>query len=324
MTDSIHPSMLGFTELDLDNHQEKWENKATTHQENKRKSPFDDVPKEDNDFLGMSTIGKSLWAVIELPSQLLGCAPDTSPRKQRKHRVDPEELEETFYEASSIDWAIVTCPSSGENRIAKFDANVVFAYTGHATMQKLSSASNTFITPSEKSSFRHIICYASGRINTLDFEGNTAIPPRELPASIAGLSDLVCLRLHNENLRGSLPLSNLASRLVHLEVLDLSSNNFEGEIDGSQLACLTRLEVLNLSHNALTGLLPATIGLLTALEALILNHNQLSGAIPSTLQSLPRLHYVDLQSNNFLPGLSAEDARTTIVSLLPKNCEFYI
>ncbi|WJZ92805.1 hypothetical protein VitviT2T_011782 [Vitis vinifera] len=67
--------------------------------------------------------------------------------------------------------------------------------------------------------------------------------------------------------------------------IDLSRNNFEGEIP-EVMGDLTLLYVLNLSGNGFTGRIPSSLGQLRQLESLDLSMNKLSGEIPTQLASL--------------------------------------
>ncbi|BFG24009.1 hypothetical protein CerSpe_102830 [Prunus speciosa] len=71
-----------------------------------------------------------------------------------------------------------------------------------------------------------------------------------------GHQRVVGLWLPGRGLTGLLP-SDLFSSLSNLQVLDLSSNNFSGNIP-DQISNLTNLEKLNLSHNHLTGQIPGS------------------------------------------------------------------
>ncbi|XP_020417622.1 receptor-like protein 12 [Prunus persica] len=82
-------------------------------------------------------------------------------------------------------------------------------------------------------------------------------------------------------------------------MIDLSSNNFEGEIP-EQVGRLVELSTLNLSMNRLIGEIPSSIGKLRWLETLDLSHNQLSGHIPQNFSSLTSLSHLNLSYNNLI------------------------
>ncbi|XP_071722163.1 receptor-like protein 6 [Rutidosis leptorrhynchoides] len=88
--------------------------------------------------------------------------------------------------------------------------------------------------------------------------------------------------------------------LGYLNVIDLSSNNFTGEIPNS-VGSLTELHMLNLSNNALTGSIPLSLANLTELESLDLSSNKLSGMIPPALAQLNFLAFFNV-SDNHLSG----------------------
>ncbi|KAL5566022.1 hypothetical protein UlMin_029186 [Ulmus minor] len=85
-----------------------------------------------------------------------------------------------------------------------------------------------------------------------------------------------------------------------LAAIDLSSNNFEGDVP-ELIGSLVGLRFLNLSNNNLMGLIPSSLGNLRNLESLDLSRNKLSGEIPRTLGALNFLSYFDV-SNNQLSG----------------------
>jgi len=88
--------------------------------------------------------------------------------------------------------------------------------------------------------------------------------------------------------------------LAYLNVIDLSSNNFIGEIPNF-VGSLTELRMLNLSNNALTGSIPLSLANLTELEALDLSSNKLTGMIPPALAQLSFLAFFNV-SDNHLSG----------------------
>nr|XP_034926650.1 receptor-like protein 9DC3 [Populus alba] len=85
-----------------------------------------------------------------------------------------------------------------------------------------------------------------------------------------------------------------------IRVLDLSNNNFTGEIP-KVMGKLKGLQQLNLSHNSLTGHIQSSLGNLTNLESLDLSSNLLTGRIPTQLWGLTFLAILNL-SHNQLEG----------------------
>ncbi|KAG8492734.1 hypothetical protein CXB51_010494 [Gossypium anomalum] len=81
-----------------------------------------------------------------------------------------------------------------------------------------------------------------------------------------------------------------------LMIIDLSNNQFEGEIP-KVIGKLNLLKGLNLSHNNLNGGIPTSIGNLTSLEWLDLSSNRFSGTIPNRLADLPFLSSLNVSEN---------------------------
>ncbi|CAH1441774.1 unnamed protein product [Lactuca virosa] len=87
-------------------------------------------------------------------------------------------------------------------------------------------------------------------------------------------------------------------RILTIEMsIDLSCNNFEGEIPQS-LQHLRGLQALNLSNNHFTGRILPSLGNLTNLEALDLSRNDLSGEIPQQLVQLGFLSIFNVSFNH--------------------------
>jgi len=87
---------------------------------------------------------------------------------------------------------------------------------------------------------------------------------------------------------------------LNLKSIDLSSNNFTGEIP-KEVVYLLGIVSLNLSRNNLSGEIPSEIGNLSSLESLDLSRNHLYGRIPSSLSEMDFLQKLDL-SHNSLSG----------------------
>lgn len=96
------------------------------------------------------------------------------------------------------------------------------------------------------------------------------------------------LDLSGNNLSG--PIPDLSDR-TNLTVLDLSANHFEGNISNLPAS----MQSLNLSDNALTGIIPPDLSGLTNLSRLDLSVNQLQGQIPPLSSDLQTL---DLSGNS--------------------------
>ncbi|XP_034889410.1 receptor-like protein 9DC3 [Populus alba] len=94
-------------------------------------------------------------------------------------------------------------------------------------------------------------------------------------------STIRVLDLSNNNFTGEIP--KVMGKLKGLQQLNLSHNSLTGHIQSS-LGNLTNLESLDLSSNLLTGRIPTQLGGLTFLAILNLSHNQLEGPIPSGQQ----------------------------------------
>ncbi|KAI3728284.1 hypothetical protein L6452_16918 [Arctium lappa] len=137
---------------------------------------------------------------------------------------------------------------------------------------------------------------------------------------ISNLDQLRTLNLSHNFLKGPLPISLF--HLPHLEVVDLSSNKFDGVLPVT--INLPALQVLDISDNAFTGSIPAGLcvnstgirvlrfavnyfngsippqfGNCHLLQHLCVASNYLSGEIPEFLFRLPSLRELALQDNMF-------------------------
>jgi len=122
----------------------------------------------------------------------------------------------------------------------------------------------------------------------------------QLPVSLNQLSDLKRLYLGHNNLTG-----NFSDQLnqTRIHILWLQNNSLSGAFQESLLQ-LIYLQDLNISRNQFTGTLPENIGILSRLESLDLSSNQLSGALPQSFAQLNRLTKLDLHDNQFSGAIS--------------------
>ncbi|GAB4828336.1 hypothetical protein Ancab_035331 [Ancistrocladus abbreviatus] len=114
------------------------------------------------------------------------------------------------------------------------------------------------------------------------------------------------LRLPGAGLVGRIPPGTIG-RLSRLRVLSLRSNGLSGGIP-EDLSNLTLLRSLYLQNNQLSGEFPTSATQLTRLNRLDLSGNQFSGEIPFSVNNLTHLTGLFLENNNFsgnLPSISA-------------------
>lgn len=115
---------------------------------------------------------------------------------------------------------------------------------------------------------------------------------------VSGFYRVTEISLDQAGYSGSLYMTNLP----HLEVLDMSYNSLSGLIPHS-LSNLTRLRRLSLSKNSFTGKIPSSIGSLLRLQELFLDNNNLTGSIPRSFNGLVNLNRLELQHNNITGDL---------------------
>ncbi|EFJ35636.1 hypothetical protein SELMODRAFT_405170 [Selaginella moellendorffii] len=111
-------------------------------------------------------------------------------------------------------------------------------------------------------------------------------------------SDLVLkLNLTGAGLSGK--LWPVWCRLPSLQFADFSNNNLSGHLtfDGCQYNASSRLQVLNLLNNSLSGSIPQSISTIRALKYLNLGQNNLTGSIPQGLWNLVQLRELYLADN---------------------------
>ncbi|PWZ41043.1 putative LRR receptor-like serine/threonine-protein kinase [Zea mays] len=165
-----------------------------------------------------------------------------------------------------------------------------------------------------------------------------------IPSSIGGFTQLTNLHLQNNSLDGPIPLQ--VSNLQQLIELDISSNKLEGEIpytlsecrqlnvlqmdsnfitgNISPLRSLTSLNMINLSHNMLSGIIPAELGGMSSLTQLDLSYNDLQGKIPMD-GVFRNASAVSLVGNSRLcGGLSDLHMPPCPIALKEKAAQYYI
>ncbi len=85
--------------------------------------------------------------------------------------------------------------------------------------------------------------------------------------------------------------------------LQLTHNNLTGELPAS-IGDLVNLKVLNLHNNILKGKLPTSIGNLSTLKILNVSLNTLQGNVPEEISKIQSLEYLYIFANDFTGSLA--------------------
>ncbi|HJQ38439.1 MAG TPA: fibronectin type III domain-containing protein, partial [Thermoanaerobaculia bacterium] len=122
--------------------------------------------------------------------------------------------------------------------------------------------------------------------------GNNALGGT-IPPELGDLASLRVLEIGDAQLTGTIP--SRIYDLAKLEKLVLPGNQLDGTL--ADLPKLTKLVVLDLYANRITGSIPAGLRNLTGLYSIGLNSNVLTGTIPDGIGDLKELTSFDLGSN---------------------------
>ncbi|KAI3455924.1 hypothetical protein Pfo_012587 [Paulownia fortunei] len=123
-------------------------------------------------------------------------------------------------------------------------------------------------------------------LTELDLSGNNLSGPISMITS----TTLHTLNLSSNVLSGELPLLTGSCAVV-----DLSKNQFEGNL--TRLLKWGNIEILDLSQNHLTGSIPEVTAQFLRLNYLNLSRNSLNGSLPKVITLFPKLTTLDLSFN---------------------------
>ncbi|KAF9666041.1 hypothetical protein SADUNF_Sadunf16G0187600 [Salix dunnii] len=131
-----------------------------------------------------------------------------------------------------------------------------------------------------------------------------------------GVCHIVAIFLKGQDLAGSLPKSIV--KLPYLKNLDLWANYLSGTIPREWAN--TKLEILSVAVNRLTGPIPSYLGNITTLRYLNIQNNMFSGNVPLELGNLINLENITLSANNLTGELPPALANLTkLKELLSSN-----
>ncbi|KFK28182.1 hypothetical protein AALP_AA8G482900 [Arabis alpina] len=177
------------------------------------------------------------------------------------------------------------------------DVSVVQEWEATPELLDLSSNHLSGILPNFTSSF--------ARLSVLNIRNNSLGGTLPSLWDKSGVSQLSVVDLSSNRFIGLIPSSFFT--FTSLTSLNLSMNNLMGPIPfrsshASELLAIRfepQMELLDLSTNSLTGMLPGDIGTMEKMKVLNLSNNKLSGELPSDLNKLSDLEFLDLSNNAF-------------------------
>ncbi|CAO2035343.1 unnamed protein product [Urochloa humidicola] len=130
---------------------------------------------------------------------------------------------------------------------------------------------------------------------------NPSRPPCSWTGVICTGGRVTEIHLPGDGLRGALPAGALGG-LTKLAVLSLRYNALSGTLPADLASCV-ELRVINLQSNLLSGELPAAVLALPALTQLNLANNRFSGKIPASIATNGRLQLLYLDGNRLTGNL---------------------
>ncbi|KAI3724378.1 hypothetical protein L2E82_36151 [Cichorium intybus] len=144
----------------------------------------------------------------------------------------------------------------------------------------------------------HDLC-KGGKLQILVLMVNYFFGP--LPENLGRCKSLTKIRIMNNFFNGTIPAGIF--NLPELAMLELDNNYFTGELPAAMYS--QSLQIVSVSNNRITGIIPPAIGGLVNLTKLLLQSNNLVGVIPEEMFNLKKLYVIDFSGNNLTGEIPA-------------------
>ncbi|XP_049394005.1 receptor-like protein 9DC3 [Solanum stenotomum] len=152
------------------------------------------------------------------------------------------------------------------------------------------------------------------------------------PKWLGTLPNLKIVSLRSNQLHGHIKVSKNKNLFAQLQILDVSSNGFSGNLPASLFENFQAMRIndpnvrtpgyvgdtftIYESPPRTPGYIPSIVGDLVGLHTLNLSHNRLEGHIPASLQHLSILESLGLTSNKIGGGIPQQLASLTFLAVL--------
>ncbi|EEF39415.1 receptor protein kinase, putative [Ricinus communis] len=184
--------------------------------------------------------------------------------------------------------------AAAENEVAEADALLGWKATLDNQSQSFLSS---WASGSPCNSWFGIHCNEAGSVTNISLR-DSGLTGTLQSLSFSSFPNLIRLNFSNNSFYGSIPPT--VANLSKLNILDLSVNKISGSIP-QEIGMLRSLTYIDLSNNFLNGSLPPSIGNLTQLPILYIHMCELSGSIPDEIGLMRSAIDIDL-STNYLTG----------------------
>ncbi|XP_042510703.1 probable LRR receptor-like serine/threonine-protein kinase At3g47570 [Macadamia integrifolia] len=117
----------------------------------------------------------------------------------------------------------------------------------------------------------------------------------KIPQEIGKLIRLRSILFLNNTFEGEIPTS--LANCTRLRVIYFSRNNLVGKIPIELFMSMSKLEVIAIYSNGLTGEIPASFGNISSVRKITLGENRLQGSVPESFGQLTNLYFLSIQEN---------------------------